>query len=58
MPLSIFEDKTDPEVIEHLKSLIGLQKASLTWRWRSLAITVAIAAVVGAVFQVLNYAIP
>ena len=57
MPLSIF-DKTDPKVIAHLEPLIDLQKASLKWRWRLLAITVAIAAVVGAVFQVLNYAIP
>ena len=57
MPLSIF-DNTDPKVVAHLESLIGLQKASLKWRWRALAITVAIAAVVGAVFQVLNYARP
>jgi len=57
MSLSIF-DKTDPKVIANLESLIALQKASLKWRWRLLAITVAIAAVVGAVFQVLNYAIP
>jgi hypothetical protein len=37
------------------KELMALQKASLKWYWRLLAVIVAISAVVGATFQVLNY---
>jgi hypothetical protein len=38
-----------------LEDLIALQQASMKWYWRSLAIIVALAAVLSAVFQGLSY---
>ena len=40
------------KTIEHLGAIY---EASLKWRWRLLAITVTIASVVSAIFQVLNF---
>ena len=45
----------DPKVAERLGDLVALQQASLRWHWRSLAIIVAIASVISAIFQVLNF---
>ena len=45
----------DPKVREQLGDLVSLQKSSLKWYWRAIAIIVAIATVISAVFQMLNY---
>lgn len=45
----------DPKVAEHLGDLVALQQASLRWYWRLIAGIVALATVVSAVFQTLNY---
>ena len=38
-----------------IKHLGAIYEASLKWHWRSLAIIVAIASVISAIFQVLNF---
>jgi len=38
-----------------IRGLYSLAKASSKWHWRSLAIIVAIASVISAIFQVLNF---
>lgn len=45
----------DPKVRERLEDLIALEQASLRWYWRLIAIIVAFATVISAVFQMLNY---
>lgn len=45
----------DPKVVERIETLIALQKASLSWFWRSLAIIVSLATIAGAVFEILSY---
>ena len=45
----------DPKVRERLEDLIALQRASMKWYWRSLAIIVTLAAVFSAIFQALSY---
>ncbi len=53
-PLSVFDSglgKTE----KLLEELSGLYKASLRWYWRAIALTVAIATVVSAIFQVLIF---
>ena len=44
-----------PLASKEQRELLALQKASLKWYWRLLAVIVAISAAVGATFQVLNY---
>ncbi len=45
----------DPRVRERLEDLVAIQQASTKWHWRLIAIIVALATVVSAIFQVLNY---
>jgi len=53
MPLS--GGGSDPRVAERLADLVTFQQASLRWYWRTIAIIVAVATVVSAIFQMLNY---
>ena len=54
MPISV-SSGPDPKVAERLAQLVDLQAAGIKWYWRSLGIIVAIASIVSAVFQALNY---
>jgi len=47
----------DPNISKYLEQLAALQQASLRWYWRLIAIVVALATVISAIFQALNYCI-
>jgi len=43
------------ELNKTIKKLGAIYEASVKWRWRLLAVTVTVASIIGAIFQVLNF---
>ena len=51
MPM-ISSGRPDPKVSENLEKLLKLEK---NWFWRGIGLTVAMATVISAIFQILSY---
>ena len=50
-----FSSPGDPNISKYLGELLNVYRASQSWYWRIMGLLVALAMVVSAVFQVLDY---